>query len=545
MARPLRLAQWSSACGLGALHVGLEAAQPEQAGGAAGALRAPRWCARCTPVPTSRNFRQQSAQSIRRPSGRSRSIIWVTGCLLATVFRRMPVSEMQEPVRTDKACQDRQRRLGKARPQSMPGATWPRSGRMDAPVSDDDLEECARRNARWPARPSCRSCRRCARSRSPAPRINVAHALLHGRRPRPGRGRRRPAGRRAARPSAANGFRSRTRQHQSVAAAAERRHAREPDRVRAGRHRARAEPRRRLERARRPPRSIAVWLVTTLPDVPPGRICARRSRGAPGARRPRHRAVDLCRHAGDGALRHRAASRSPSSRARSTLPLFDPQARAAGARRRAAQGLARSRPDDRIVLVPGRVAPWNGQVLLPDMARDAGRTSGIAGRDVSSSPARTSSAPPLRARVCSSRRRTRASPRLFRLTGHCADMPAAFAAADVVAVPAHRSRRCSAAWSRRRRPWARPVVTSDVGMLPGACRGAAAHAGGRAHRLGGARPAIRSTSRSALELRCRSTTPPIRRCRARARQFAEYMFSPESVAEATRAVYTSLLARDL
>jgi len=32
---------------------------------------------------------------------------------------------------------------------------------------------------------------------------------------------------------------------------------------------------------------------------------------------------------------------------------------------------------------------------------------------------------------------------------------------------------------------------------------------------------------------------------ARARQFAEYMFSPESVAEAMRSVYTSLLARDL
>jgi glycosyltransferase involved in cell wall biosynthesis len=31
---------------------------------------------------------------------------------------------------------------------------------------------------------------------------------------------------------------------------------------------------------------------------------------------------------------------------------------------------------------------------------------------------------------------------------------------------------------------------------------------------------------------------------ARARQFAEYMFSPDSVAVATRAVYTSLLARD-
>jgi glycosyltransferase involved in cell wall biosynthesis len=31
---------------------------------------------------------------------------------------------------------------------------------------------------------------------------------------------------------------------------------------------------------------------------------------------------------------------------------------------------------------------------------------------------------------------------------------------------------------------------------------------------------------------------------ARAREFAEYMFSPASVAVATRAVYTSLLARD-
>jgi hypothetical protein len=32
---------------------------------------------------------------------------------------------------------------------------------------------------------------------------------------------------------------------------------------------------------------------------------------------------------------------------------------------------------------------------------------------------------------------------------------------------------------------------------------------------------------------------------ARARQFAEYMFSPQSAAAATRAVYMTLLARDL
>ena len=36
-----------------------------------------------------------------------------------------------------------------------------------------------------------------------------------------------------------------------------------------------------------------------------------------------------------------------------------------------------------------------------------------------------------------------------------------------------------------------------------------------------------------------------RQMSARARQFAEYMFSPDSVADAMRAVYTSLLARDL
>jgi glycosyltransferase involved in cell wall biosynthesis len=32
---------------------------------------------------------------------------------------------------------------------------------------------------------------------------------------------------------------------------------------------------------------------------------------------------------------------------------------------------------------------------------------------------------------------------------------------------------------------------------------------------------------------------------ARARQFAEFAFSPQSVAEAIRGVYTSLLARDV
>jgi glycosyltransferase involved in cell wall biosynthesis len=91
---------------------------------------------------------------------------------------------------------------------------------------------------------------------------------------------------------------------------------------------------------------------------------------------------------------------------------------------------------------------------------------------------------------------------------------------------------------------ARPVVTSDVGMLPEHVLVpprmpeelrtgwvvAAADSIGLAHTL-----------KLALEL----DPTEYQAMAARARQFAEYMFSPQSAAAATRAVYMSLLARDL
>jgi glycosyltransferase involved in cell wall biosynthesis len=90
----------------------------------------------------------------------------------------------------------------------------------------------------------------------------------------------------------------------------------------------------------------------------------------------------------------------------------------------------------------------------------------------------------------------------------------------------------------------RPVVTSDIGMLgehivapprmPEDVRtgwiAAAGDAADFAQVLG-----------TALSLNANG----YRVMSARARQFAEYMFSPESVAEAMRSVYTSLLAREL
>jgi glycosyltransferase involved in cell wall biosynthesis len=133
--------------------------------------------------------------------------------------------------------------------------------------------------------------------------------------------------------------------------------------------------------------------------------------------------------------------------------------------------------------------------------------------------------------------------RLLRLTGHCPDTPAAFAAADIVAVTAIEPPLLGSVVAQAQ-AMARPVVTSDVGMLP-------------EHVLVPPRmpeelrtgwvvsPAdpigLAHTLKLALEL----DPTEYQAMAARARQFAEYMFSPQSVAVATRAVYTSLLARDI
>jgi glycosyltransferase involved in cell wall biosynthesis len=91
---------------------------------------------------------------------------------------------------------------------------------------------------------------------------------------------------------------------------------------------------------------------------------------------------------------------------------------------------------------------------------------------------------------------------------------------------------------------ARPVVTTDVGALP-------------EHVV--APPQLPEDVRTgwvakagdpddfarALALALALEPTAYQAMSARARQFAEYMFSPASVAEAIFSVYTSLLARDL
>ncbi len=196
-------------------------------------------------------------------------------------------------------------------------------------------------------------------------------------------------------------------------------------------------------------------------------------------------------------------------------------------------------PDMRVVLVPGRVAPWNGQMSMVDAAR---RIVGGGDRNIVFVFAGEERGQPRYARSVRRQARVHGVDTLCRFVGHCADMPAALAAADVVVVPSLEpplSGRAAAG----AQAMGRPLVTTAIGMLPEnlLCpprmrdelrTGWLVRPGnaGELARAVGAALTLDVTAYEALG--------------ARARQFAEFMFSPQCVAEAIRGVYTSLLARD-
>jgi glycosyltransferase involved in cell wall biosynthesis len=195
-------------------------------------------------------------------------------------------------------------------------------------------------------------------------------------------------------------------------------------------------------------------------------------------------------------------------------------------------------PQTRVVLVPGRIAPWNGQMSMIDAAR---LLAGGGDRNIAFVFAGEDHGQPRFARALRRRARMHGIDTLCHMVGHCADMPAALAAADVVVVPALQPPLAGRA-SAEAQAMGRPVVATTVGVLPEnlLCppriqdelrTGWLVQPGNVAElaRAAAAALALDATSYQALG--------------ARARQFAEFMFSPPSVAEATRGVYTSLLAR--
>ncbi len=283
---------------------------------------------------------------------------------------------------------------------------------------------------------------------------------------------------------------------------------------------------------------IAVRLVTTLPDVPPafglrGYWAAALTRGdwvitpsnfaaAPVVARyniPRERLTIIPRSI--------------------DIAVFDPAAVDA-VRVETLRKAWRIPPAARILLVPGRVAPWNGQLILPDVARmmlDSGLRGFVfvlAGEHRSHRKY---------AQAVMEEAQAKGVQALVRLTGHCRDLPAALAAADTVVVPATEPPVLGRAVAQAQ-AMGRPVVTSDIGILPEHVVAPPempeeVRTGWVAKRGDAQEFAVALSEAFALD------DDAYRTMAARARNFAEYMFSPDSVATATHAVYTALLERDL
>jgi glycosyltransferase involved in cell wall biosynthesis len=283
---------------------------------------------------------------------------------------------------------------------------------------------------------------------------------------------------------------------------------------------------------------VAVWLVTTLPDVPA--TSGLRAYWA-GALARGDRVITPSNYAAAPVM-----ARYELPRERLTIiprsidtAAFDPAA-IAPERIEAVRKAWHVGDDVRVLLVPGRVAPWNGQLLLPDIARaliDEGMRGFVLVAAGENRRYRKY------ARFVAEQAQAKGVQSAIRLTGHCRDMPAAFAAADTVVVPAVEPPVLGRVVAEAQAA-GRPVVASDIGILPehvvtppempeDVRTGWVVEPGDAAEfaRAIGAALALDDTAYRAMT--------------ARARQFAEYMFSPQSVAAAARAVYTSLLARDV
>lgn len=196
-------------------------------------------------------------------------------------------------------------------------------------------------------------------------------------------------------------------------------------------------------------------------------------------------------------------------------------------------------PNMRVVLCPGRIAPWNGQMTLVDAAR---MMAGAGDRNIAFVLAGDDRAQPNYTRDILKRARAHGVDTLFRLIGRCPDMPAAFAAADAVVLPAL-APPVAARAAAEAQAMGRPVIVSAVGVLPENIifppRMPEELRTGWAVRPGNPGELVR-----ALNALFTLETTAYQALGARGRQFAEFMFSPQSVAEAIRGVYTSLLARD-
>jgi glycosyltransferase involved in cell wall biosynthesis len=196
-------------------------------------------------------------------------------------------------------------------------------------------------------------------------------------------------------------------------------------------------------------------------------------------------------------------------------------------------------PNFRIVLVPGRVAPWNGQLGVIDAAR---LLIGNGARNIAFVFAGDDRIDPAYRKAVLRRAHTQGIDTLVRLVGHCADMPTAMAAADVVVVSALKPPLTGSAVAQAQ-AIGRPVIATAVGALPENLL-VPPRMPEKLRTGWVVRPGQTGELAAALAAALNLNQTQYEALGARARQFADFMFAPQNVAAAIRGVYTSLLARD-
>jgi glycosyltransferase involved in cell wall biosynthesis len=190
----------------------------------------------------------------------------------------------------------------------------------------------------------------------------------------------------------------------------------------------------------------------------------------------------------------------------------------------------------RIALVPGRIAPRNGHLVLAKAARilaDQGMrgvTFVLVGDDRMHRRF---------ARKFWREAQAAGVDALFRMVGHHADMPACYAASDIVVVP-YTSPPIYGRVVAEAQAMALPVIASSVGPLPENMM-APPRVADELRTGWEAAPGDPAELAKAISAALALDPDDYRAHAARARQFAEYMFSPGRAAAAMLEIYASLL----
>ena len=196
----------------------------------------------------------------------------------------------------------------------------------------------------------------------------------------------------------------------------------------------------------------------------------------------------------------------------------------------------RIRPEARIVLAPGRLIPSQGQLALVDAARSLvnGGLRGVAFVIAADRAADPNYVAELDARIAA-----QGLAPLVRRVGHCADMAAAYAAADLVVLPISRTPLFSATVAEAQAAGT-PIVASDIGAIPELMLApAAGEPGPRTGWLIDPDDPLDLARGLAMALALDRAS--LRAVGAQARHFAAQNFSPEQVTAATLSVYGWLL----